>query len=1205
MPVPSTISPGIPAYFFTCAVSLFFVACNNHQALFMPVAAAASGIDFTNTITETEAFNPLDNALMYNGGGVAAGDFNNDGLADLYFTGNQVKNALYLNKGKLKFEDVTETSGTDGGGAWSGGAAVVDINQDGLQDIYVCTSMKINASQKGNLLYVNQGADKKGVPHFKEQATAYGLADNGGNDVQSVFFDCDNDGDLDVYLLRTMLPGPDTRNFRPIVSDGSSSNTDKLFRNDWNDSLRHPVYTDVSKAAGIRFEGFGLGVAAADINQDGWKDIYVSNDFNSIDELYINNHDGSFTNKIQQYFKHSSFNAMGNEIADLNNDGLPDVVTLDMNAEDNYRKKMNMDGNNYNNFLFMQHFGYQLQYVRNTLQLNRGHRIDSANKPGEPVFAEIGFYAGIAATDWSWSVLAADFDNDGYKDLAITNGYPRDITDHDYAAFLYQEKNQAGRSLSKMELIKPVPQIKLPNYIFRNTSGLKYENTGRQWGIYEPSFSNGAIYADLDNDGDLDYAVNNINDKAFLYENTSTGTNKNNYLRIKFNGSLQNKDGIGAIVKLFYGAGKIQLFENSPYRGYLSTAENIAHIGLGNTASVDSLIVFWNNGFSQTIKNIKANQTIIADFKNASLVPQNQSSINPLFSNITKETGLKHFDESEDFNDFNVQRLLTHKFSQYSPGLAAGDINNDGLDDIYISGAAKKSGCFWIQQSNGRFIKQALLKESSPSEEMGSLLFDADKDGDLDLYLCSGGIRNFQNQQLYQDRLFVNNGTGNFSLAENVLPVNTNSKSCVKAADIDHDGDLDLFVGCRFLAGNYPMPVSGIILRNDSKPGQIKFTDITMQVAPALKNIGMICDALWTDTDNDGWADLLIAGEWMAPTIFKNKEGVFQDITSSTGLQNETGWWNSIAAGDFDNDGDIDYILGNQGENSFHLPSQQCPVSLYAADIDGNGTADPLMSQYIVSAINKDGSYGAIKEFPAQLKDDITDQVPLLKEKYLAYKDYAVAGISDIISTEKIKTAPLLKAVNAKSSFIKNLGNGKFTIIPLPAEAQFAPLFGLVADDVDADGFMDVLINGNDFGNETSLGPYNALNGLLLKGDGKGNFTPKRIEESGIYIPGDGKALIKIRGAGDKYLIAASQHKGPVQVYSLNKQQQLIPLSASDAAVEYEFTNGTKRREEIYYGSSFLSQSGRFIIISGSIKKITIIDFTGKERMINSFKKNQ
>jgi hypothetical protein len=1188
----------------TAVVLLFLLsACNNSITLFRHVAAAASGIQFANNITETDSLNPLDNALMYNGGGVATGDFNSDGLPDIYFTGNQVKNALYINKGQLNFQDVTAASGTDGNGAWCSGVAVVDINQDGLPDIYVCTSMKLNGSQQGNLLYVNLGADAKGIPHFKEQAAEYGLADAGGYNVQAAFFDFDNDGDLDMYLLRTMPPGGNTRAFRPLISDGSSPNTDKLFRNDWNDSLKHPVYTDVSKAAGIRFEGFGLGLAVADINQDGWKDIYVSNDFNSVDECYINNHDGSFTNKVHEYFKHTSFNAMGTEIADLNNDGLPDVVTLDMNAEDNYRKKMNMDGSNYNNYLFMQHFNYELQYVRNTLQLNQGRRIDTANKPGEPIFAEIGFYAGIAATDWSWSVLAADFDNDGFKDLAITNGYPRDVTDHDYAAFLYQQKSQ-GYHLTKTQLAEPIPQIKLPNYIFRNTGNLRYENAGRQWGINTPSFSNGALYADLDNDGDLDYVVNNVNDKAFLYENTTNTSSKNNYLRIKCKGGLHNKDGIGAIVKLFCDSGKIQLFENAPCRGYLSSAEPFAHFGLGNTTMVDSVVVEWYNGLHETIKNIKAKQTIVADFANAKTRQLQQPVIQPLFSNITAASGLIHADKSEDFNDFNIQRLLPHKFSEYGPALCAADINNDGLDDIYVGGSYNEAGCFWVQKPNGTFIKKVLPPYDFPQEEMGALLFDADGDGNIDLYVSSGGVRNFQYGLGYQDKLFINDGKGNFSPAKNALPPNTASKSCVKAADFDHDGDLDLFIGCRYVPGSYPKAVSGIILRNDSRPGNVKFTEVTQQVAPALMNIGMICDAIFTDTDNDGWLDLLIAGEWMAPTILKNNKGKFENITPATGLQHETGWWNSIAAGDFDNDGDIDYILGNQGENAFHVPSPQYPVSLYSVDIDGNGSAEPIMTQYIVNKINSNGSYGKMEEFPSQLRDDITDQVPVLKKRYLAYKDYALATISEILTPEKSKTALVLKATNAKSSLLQNLGNNTFSIIPLPPEAQFAPAFSMVTDDVDGDGNLDIVLNGNEYGNEASLGPADALNGLLLQGDGKCNFKATSIGKSGIFIPGNGKSLIKLKGAGNKYLLAAGTHSGPVQLFGLKKSLQNIPLSSTDNWVVYEYANGTKRKEEFYYGSSFLSQSARFIAVNSGVKKITMANNAGRERTV-MFDKNK
>lgn len=1108
------------------AVMLF--SCNNTTALFRKISSSNSGIHFNNNIVENDSINPIDLEFLYNGGGVATGDFNNDGLPDLYFTASTVSNKLYLNKGKLSFEDITETAGVGGAGEWCNGAAVVDINNDGLEDIYVCTSIKKNPEQRKNFLYINKGLNKDGIPIFKEMANEYGLADTSYS-VQVAFFDYDNDGDLDMYLVTTRLAKRDAASFGGNKEETNHSDVDKLFRNDWNDSLKHPVFTDVSKEAGITDAGFGLGIAIADINKDGWKDIYVTNDFFGSDLLYINNKNGTFTNSVKSYFKHTSQNAMGNDIADINNDGLADIMAVDMNPEDNYRKKKNMGGNNYFIYQNMIYENLELQYVRNTLQLNMGTSVGSNDSIEHPVFGDISFYTGTAETDWSWNPSIADFNNDGNRDIIITNGYPRDVTDHDFAAF----RNKSQNIASKQMLIDQIPQIKVPNYAFQNNGKLNFENATDKWGLSEPSFSNGAIYIDLDNDGDLDYVVNNINDEVFVYENTTRQTNKDssNYLMLLFKGTDKNPFGIGAVAEIYYDKDKQQVYENSPYRGYLSTVDTKAFFGLGKIAVIDSVVIRWQANKKQVLTNVKTNQLIVADIKNAVTEDTWQNNVlasHDIFTDITASTGINYQHHEMDYIDFDKERLLPHKLSQYGPCLAAGDVDGNGLDDIFIGGSGDYPGKFFLQQNDGKFKTKDLPvitgKDVRKPENMGCLLFDADNDGDLDLYCASGSNEFAANTKNYQDQFFINNGKGNLSFDTTALPVNYTSKSCVKACDFDNDGDLDLFIGGRCLPGKYPMPVSSFIYRNDSKNGHIKFTDITNDAAKGLVNIGMVCDAVFTDFDNDGWMDLIVTGEWMPIRFFKNARGNFIDASAASGISNQTGWWNSIAAGDFDNDGDIDYVVGNLGTNSFFRASNQYPVNVYAKDFDNNGSLDAFVTTFL-----KD-QHGVKKEYIALSRDDIVGQLPGLKNKFSTYKDFANAGIHDLFTDEQMKGALVLHANNFQSCYVKNNGSGKFEMQPLRAMAQLAPVYGMVIDDFNADGNLDIALCGNDFGNEVADGRYDAMNGLILLGDGNGNFNPETISQSGIFIPGDAKALIKLKGIGNNYLMAASQNRGSLKI---------------------------------------------------------------------------
>ncbi len=1180
--------------FFLLLVLL--TACNKQTTLFHKISPSQSGITFNNSITENDSINPLDLEFLYNGGGVAVGDFNKDGLPDLYFTASITSNKLYLNKGKLSFEDVTDKAGVAGEGRWSNASSVVDINNDGWPDIYVCATIKKNPDQRRNLFYINQGLNKEGIPTFKEEAKLYGLADTSLS-VHAAFFDCDNDGDLDMYLVTTKLAQRDATQFmNNNVGDTAKDDYDKLFRNDWDSSLQHPVFTDISRQAGIAQPGYGLGVAIADINKDGWKDIYVTNDFYGSDLLYINNHDGTFSEKLKTVFKHTSQNAMGNDIADINNDGLADIIAVDMNPEDNFRKKKNMSGNNYFVYQNMMSGYYMLQYVRNTLQLNQGPTLHSNDSIGLPVFSDISFIGGVAETDWSWNPSLADFDNDGNRDIIITNGYPRDVTDHDFAAY----RSKSSKTVSKKELIAEIPQIKIPNYAFQNSGNLQFKKVTKEWGMETPSFSNGAVYADLDNDGDLDYVINNINEAVFLYENTTNNKEQisKNYLSIQFKGHKNNINGLGTIATIYYAGSKLQVYENSPYRGYLSTVDSKAFFGLDSIKTLDSLIINWNDGSKQILINVKINQLLTVDIANANLTATGIATVatNNLFTDVTSKLNVNCFIRETDFIDFNEQRLLPHKLSAYGPALASGDVDGNGLDDIIVSGTGDYPANILLQQKDGKFISkllpQVIGNDTRRPESLGTLLFDVDNDGDLDLYLASGSNQFVANTKNYQDWFYTNDGKGNFTFNETAFPKNYTSKSCVKAVDFDNDGDLDLFIGGRVLPGQYPLPVSSYIYRNDSQKGLVKFTDVTAIIAPDLKNIGLVCDALWTDFDNDGLTDLIIAGEWMPIQFFKNNSGKLQNISAASGINTNTGWWNSITGGDFDNDGDIDYIAGNLGKNSFYKASTENPVSIYAKDFDKSGGLDIITTLYLPD------KKGIRQEFPAQTRDDQVEQIPALKRRFLTYKDFGNATMQDIFSDVELKDAVKLQASNFANSYIENLGKGKFKLHALPVMAQLAPVYAVVTDDFNQDGNLDIAINGNDFGTETGNGRYDALNGLVMLGDGKGAFTPLSILQSGLYIPGDGKALIKCRGIDNNYLLAASQNNGPVKIFSSKSKLKIISLSPNDKYCMYSFKNGKKRKEELYNGQSYLSQSTRFILSGEIVSSIEITNSNGEKRSI-------
>ena len=1099
-----------------------FACQRESKTLFTTLSPAESGVDFQNTIVENDTFNLVDYYYVYNGGGVAAGDLNGDDLPDLYFTGNQVGDRLYLNITKPgaahpQFKDITRESGILKGG-WSTGVTMADVNADGLLDIYVCKSGNYPGDRRKNQLYINQGSTAGKPPRFVESAESYGLADSSFTN-QAAFFDYDKDGDLDVYLLTSTNLVRNPNQLTPVIADGSGPANDKLFRND--SAASGPRFTDVSQAAGILHDGMGLGLAIADFNQDGWEDIYVANDFLANDFLYINNQgsgqDGpAFTEVGKSYFKHHSQFSMGCDASDVNNDGLTDLVVADMLPADNEQRKKMAGPANYQQFEAVQRAGYHPQFMRNMLQINGGRAPD-----GRMAFSEIGQFAGISATDWSWSPLLADLDNDGWRDLFVTNGYLRDITDLDFVTFNDSYAREGNRSPEEINqyLRKGAPKmasVDKPNRFFRNHQDLTFEDKTAAWFGDEPSLSNGAAYADLDRDGDLDLIVNNIDQPAYILQNNTANAH---FAQIKLTGPAQNPFGLGADITLF-GNGLTQTYHQAVTRGYQSSGDYLIHFGLGAANQIDSLRVVWPDGKSQTQKTPPIDQLITLDYGKAQRSQYRPRSLPPtLLTDVTRAVGIDFVHQEESYLDYNQEPLLPHKFSQQGPKLAAGDVNGDGLDDFFVGGSFRHYGKLFIQTATGHFTEKAYTDESPPKDEedVGALLFDADGDGDKDLYLVSGSNEYLDGSVYYQDRLYLNDGTGKFTLSDRLPPIR-HSGSCIVAADFDQDGDLDLFRGGRLRALQYPLPGESYLLINEGG----RFRNATEQLSPGLATIGMVTDAVWADIDRDSWPDLIVAGEMMPITVFRNNRGKLEKQTIAS-LADSEGFWNCIRAGDFDQDGDPDFVVGNLGLNSRYRVSSAEPMRIYAGDFDGNGRLDAIGTYYLQG-----------KEYPVASREDLGRQWPGIKKQFTNYASYARAILGDLLSPEQQKASTLLRASQQQSILLENTGSG-FVLKPLPAPAQWAPIQDFLVDDVDRDGHLDVLTVGNAYDIESVAGQYDALTGLFLKGNGRGQFSPQLFPKSGFLADGDCKSIVRLQGK-KKPLYVVAANKSPLRVFQVKKE---------------------------------------------------------------------
>jgi hypothetical protein len=1072
-------------------------------ALFELLDPKATGVAFVNELPEKPDFNILNYLYYYNGGGVAAGDIDNDGLPDLFFTSNLGPERLYHNKGNYEFEDITERAGVAGPQGWTTGATMADVNGDGWLDIYVSGSEYLTMHGR-NVLWINNG-DRT----FTDRTTEYGL-EHVGYSTQAAFFDYDGDGDLDMYLLNYSVHTERGVSRAPQRVPRHPRAGDKLFRNDRNH------FVDVSEQARIYggVEGYGLGVVVSDVNLDGCPDIYVANDFQENDFLYRNNCDGTFTESIATSVGHTSRFSMGVDAADFNNDGRPDIVSLDMLPEREEILKTSANAESFNVERIKLAAGYHAQYARNALQLNRGL--------GR--FSEIGYLAGVYATDWSWAALFADLDNDGNKDLFITNGIYRRPNDLDYINFVGNEAIQAqlARGVNEKEnvaLLSRMPKIPLASFAFRNNGNLTFTNMADGWGFGTPGFSNGAVYADLNNSGALDLVVNRINAPAAIYRSRARERTGNHYLTVTLRGAGANTGGIGAKVMIKH-RGVMQMLEQMPTRGFQSSVDPRLHFGLGPADRIDSLVVIWPDHRFQVLTGVAADRSITLSQRDAAgrYAYREGPAAEPLFADVTGQLGVdfKHIENT--FVDYNREPLMPHLLSTEGPALATGDVDGDGLDDFYVGGAKWQPGRLYLQRRDGTFRgrNDQTLAADSLAEDVDATFFDADGDGDADLYVVSGGNELSGNDDALRDRLYLNDGRGNFRRATGALPDFFHNGSCVVPGDFDGDGDLDLFVGSRVVARGYGLAPRSYLLQND---GGGRFSDVTAAKAAALAEVGMVSSAVWTDYDADGRLDLIVVGEWMPVTVFRQEGGRFVDATAKAGLSGSNGWWNSVSATDLNGDGRADLVLGNLGLNSYIRASPTEPARLYVHDFFQNGALEQILTFY---------KHGV--SYPLAGRDEFVRLMPQLRSKYVAYSSFGASRVDEILPADELTEAKVYEARVFASSVALNNGNGGFDLKALPVEAQFAPVYASLAEDVDGDGQVDLLLAGNFHGVTPVRGRYDASYGLTLRGKGDGRFEVADMEESNLVIEGQVRDMKSIRSADGRRLIVVARNDDALRV---------------------------------------------------------------------------
>ena len=1074
---------------------MILVSCKKEQQLasskiFKELNTTSTGINFSNTLVENDSLNYFNYTSMYSGGGVSVGDINNDGLTDVFFTGNQTSNKLYLNKGNLQFEDITEKAAVGGDNRWYTGTTMADVNGDGYLDIY-CAVAGLFGS-KENQLFINNGNGT-----FTEKAQEYGVADS-ANSTQGTFFDYDKDGDLDLYVANYPIANINSSNFeyKNKMQRVTDKESDKLYRNDGG------IFTNVSEESGVKTYGFSYGVTASDVNNDGWPDLYISSDYSIPDYFYINNGDGTFKEVIKEAVSHSAFYGMGVDIADFNNDGNLDVFQADMDANNNRRQKANMASMNPQLFWETVFSGFHYQYMHNCMQLNTGVVVNNV-----PQFSNISRLTGTSSTDWSWGPLFADFDNDGNKDLFISNGIRREINNRDFFN-TYSKNDKTGYSDLEKSLM--IPSEKIDNFIFKNTGNLNFEKANAEWGIEHKGFSNGVVYADLDNDGDLEIITNNIDEPASVFENTSSDIN--NFITVKFEGNSANKFGLGNRVYVTTG-NQTQLQELTLTRGFQSSVAPKLHFGLHKSATIDELKVVWTDGKIETLKNVNANQHLVFKHSNAAVEVTSNTNKQPLFETVQNNELPTHKHVENTFDDFLKQVLLPHKMSQFGPAIAVADVNNDGLDDFFIGGAFDNVASMYLQTQTGFEQYQSNFEKEKLNEDVGALFFDADNDGDKDLYVVSGGYEFAPESEMLQDRLYINNGNSDFTKAENSLPEMRTSGSKVYTIDFNKDGKQDLLVLGRQVPGKYPTPTNSYLLLNKSSGQEVVFEDVTQQFAKDFLNLGMATSAVITDVDNDDWLDIIIVGEWMPIKVFKNMKTEFKDISESAGLTEDTaGWWWSIQQGDFDKDGDMDYIVGNNGLNYKYQANSTETFDIYVNDFDKNNQNDIVL-----------GYYNEGKQFPVRGRSCSSQQIPSIKSKFKNYNTFSEATLVDVYTKEKLKNALHYQVKSFASIYLENK-NGKFTVHQLPVEAQISSINQILVEDYNKDGNLDFVIAGNLFVSEIETPRNDAGFGYYFEGNGNGTFNAVPPTESGFFTSGDVKDLVQIQIKNQEYIISVKNN---------------------------------------------------------------------------------